>query len=199
MAFTRFTHKLYQYYQLSTSFCFAALFARWLILIILASSRFLPGGIHEFLMGLLLYASVGELFWLLKFRGFKRAVLSSTFVKDLNFLYVILVLHFYDDYEHALVLKNHSYSVFIASLGLSQAYAHWTQLFKRQGMKKNTIIWKIVTYVILPTLYCSEFYLLLLNVQNLNFHSTPTLDVINKLVLVTYFPIALTIFKKHFY
>lgn len=196
MASIRFVHKIYQYYQLSTSFLFAALLARFIVLAPLVSLRFLPGGIHEFLIYLILYATIGEIFWLFKFRGVKNGIFSRTFIKDLNFLYFVLVMHFYDDYEHALILKNMAYSYFIVGLSTSQGYYHWTQIFKRAGFKERTLLWKIYTYVSLPLLYFSEFYLLLLNVQNPGYHTTPLLNKINKVVLVLFFPIALSLYKK---
>lgn len=162
----------------------------------LVGSRFLPGGIHEFLIYLMLCSSIVETIWLLKFHGVKNGILSRTFLKDLNFIYLVMVIHFHDDYEHALILKNSSYSSFIICLSLSQAYCHWCNLFKRKGAKKRTLIWKANTFITLPILYLSEFALLLLNIQVKNYHSTPTLDVINRVVLLAYFPILLTAYKK---
>ncbi|EJS43873.1 YFR042W [Saccharomyces arboricola H-6] len=196
MAGVRLVYKLYQYYQLSTSFLYAALLARWLILMPLVGSRFLPGGIHEFFIYLMLCSSVVETLWLFKFYGLKNGLLSRTFLKDLNFIYLVRVIHFYDDYEHALILKNASYSSFIICLSLSQAYCHWCKLFKRKGVKERTVIWKINTYITLPILYLSEFALLLLNIQVKNYHSTPTLEIINRAVLLAFFPILLTAYKK---
>lgn len=95
----------------------------------LVGSRFLPGGIHEFLIYLMFCSSIMEVIWLLRFHGFKYGLLSRTFLKDLDFIYLVSVIHFYDDYEHALILKNASYSSFIISLSLSQAYCHWCKLF----------------------------------------------------------------------
>ncbi|CAI4061141.1 hypothetical protein SKDZ_06G1100 [Saccharomyces kudriavzevii ZP591] len=196
MGSIRLVHKLYQYYQLSTSFLYAALLARWLILMPLVGSRFLPGGIHEFLIYLVLCSSVVETLWLLKFYGFRNGLYSRTFLKDLNFIYLVRVIHFYDDYEHALVLKNASYSSFIICLSLSQAYCHWCKLFKRKGVKERTLVWRANTFITLPILYLSEFALLILNIQVKNYHSTPTLDIINRAVLLAYFPILLTAYKK---
>ncbi|CCC70875.1 hypothetical protein NCAS_0F03910 [Naumovozyma castellii] len=196
---TPFIYKLYQYYQLSTSFLFAALLARWLIIFPLAGARFLPGGVHEFLCYLMIYASVGEIIWLFKFYPLKSVIFSKTLLKDLNFIYFVLVLHFYDDYEHALVLKNISYSVFIIGLSLNQAYHHWCKLFKRSGRKKNTLVFKVNNLLGSPLLYLSEYYLLLLNVQNPNFHSTPLLDIINRIILIIYFPIALAVYRNQAY
>ena len=196
MAGIKLTHKLYQYYQLATSFLYAALLIRWLILMPLVGSRFLPGGIHEFLIYLMFCSSIMEVIWLLRFHGFKYGLLSRTFLKDLDFIYLVSVIHFYDDYEHALILKNVSYSSFIISLSLSQAYCHWCKLFKRKGVKERTLVWKVNTFVTLPILYLSEFALLLLNIQVKNYHSTPTLDIINRVVLLAYFPVLLTAYKK---
>ncbi|CAI1974545.1 hypothetical protein SEUBUCD646_0F01050 [Saccharomyces eubayanus] len=195
MAGIRLVHKLYQYYQLATSFLYAALFTRWLILMPLVGSRFLPGGIHEFLIYLMLCSSIVETLWLLKFYGVKNGILSRTLLKDLNFIYLVVVIHFHDDYEHALILKNSSYSSFIICLSLSQAYCHWCKLFKRKGAKERTLIWKANTFITLPILYLSEFALLLLNIQVKNYHSTPTLDIINRVVLLAYFPILLSAYK----
>lgn len=198
MATGKFVNRLYQYYQLSTSFLYLALLSRWIILFPLVGTRFLPGGIHGFLIYLLFISSVVEIFWLFKFRGFKGIFRKRTIYKDLNFLYVVLVLHFYDDYEHALVLKNISYSIFIISLSCSQAYCHGTQLFKRApNYKRKTLMWKFDTFVSLPVLFISEFCLLLLNLQFPNYHTTKELDLFNKFILVIYFPFALTCYKKY--
>lgn len=161
----------------------------------LVGSRFLPGGIHEFLIYLMLCSSIVETLWLLKFYGVKNGILSRTLLKDLNFIYLVVVIHFHDDYEHALILKNSSYSSFIICLSLSQAYCHWCKLFKRKGAKERTLIWKANTFITLPILYLSEFALLLLNIQVKNYHSTPTLDIINRVVLLAYFPILLSAYK----
>ncbi|CCD23652.1 Keg1p NDAI_0B06210 [Naumovozyma dairenensis CBS 421] len=191
-----FVHRLYQYYQLCTSLLFTALLGRWLIIYPLAGSKFLPGGIHEFLCYLMVSSALGEIVWLFKFHKWNKAIFSRVMLKDLNFLYFVGVLHFYDDYEHALVLKNISYSCFIVGLSLNQSYCHWCKLFKRTGRKRHTLYWKVISLITLPFLYLSEFYLLLLNVNNVNFHSTPWLDLINKMVLIGYFPIALLAFKR---
>ena len=189
--------KLYQYYQLASSFLYVALASRWLILFPLVGVRFLPGGIHEFLMYLLLGSSLLELVWLFVFRGLKGAFRQRTVYKDMNFLYVVGVLHFHDDYEHALVLKNISYSVFIVALGVSQAYCHGTQLFKRApNYRRKTLLWRLNTFVALPALYISEFCLLLLNLQFPNYHTTELLRAVNQVVLVIYFPVALTCYRK---
>lgn len=194
---SQFVSKLYQYYQLTSSFLFVALASRWLILFPLVGVRFLPGGIHEFLIYLLLGSSLVEIMWLFVFRGLSGAFRKRTIYKDLNFLYVVLVFHFHDDYEHALVLKNISYSVFIVSLGLSQAYCHGTQLFKRApNHRRKTTVWKLNTFIVLPALYISEFCLLLLNLQFPNYHSTEFLKVVNQFVLVVYFPVALVCYRK---
>ncbi|GAV54641.1 hypothetical protein ZYGR_0AN01090 [Zygosaccharomyces rouxii] len=188
--------KLYQWYQICTTFLYLALLARWIILLPLVGSKFLPGGIHEFLCHLMVWSSMAELVWLLKFHGFKKGFQSRTLVKCLNFFYFVTVLHFHDDYEHALVLKNTSYSSFIIGLSLTQAYSHWCKLFKRGFVSKRSLFYRLETWIWMPLLYISEFYLLLLNVQNPNFHSTPVLDRINKVILVLFFPIALTLYKR---
>lgn len=193
-----FVHKLYQYYQIATVFLYCALLARWIILQPLVGSKFLPGGIHEFLIYLLGISSIIELFWQVLFHGILNGLLARTALKDFNFLYFVGVMHFYDDYEHALVLKNTSYSSFIISVGFTQAYCHWHKLFKGgRFVSKRSNFWKINSYVMLPLMYTSEFYLLLLNVQNPNFHSTPLLDKTNRVILVSFFPIAITAYKKY--
>ncbi|SMN22739.1 similar to Saccharomyces cerevisiae YFR042W KEG1 Integral membrane protein of the ER [Maudiozyma saulgeensis] len=194
----KLTNKLYQYYQLSTSFLYVALLSRWIIIFPLVGVKFLPGGIHEFLMYLLFFSSVIEILWLFKFRGFTGAFRKRTIYKDLNFLYVVLVLHFHDDYEHALVLKNISYSTFIVGVAISQAYSHGTQIFKRApNYKRKTLLWKLDTFIALPMLYCSEFVLLLLNQRFPNFHTTEYLDQFNKFIMIIYFPFALTCYRKY--
>lgn len=188
--------RLYQYYRLSASFLFAALLARWLVLLPLVGTKFLPGGIHEYLCYLILYASFGELFCLFGFHGLFGALTSSTLLKNLNMLYFVAVMHFYDDYEHAPVLKNSSYSSFIIGLSFTQMYCHWKKLFKHTHGRKNSIWRKVDTLAMMPLFYLSEFYLLLLNVQNPNFHSTLPLDRLNKFVLVVFIPLSLHMFKK---
>lgn len=188
--------RLYQWYQICTTFLYLALLARWIILLPLVGSKFLPGGIHEFLCHLMVWSSLVELVWLFKFHGLKDGLQSRTLVKCLNFFYFVAVLHFHDDYEHALVLKNTSYSSFIIGLSLTQSYSHWCKLFKRGYISKRSLFYKLETWIWMPLLYTSEFYLLLLNVQNPNFHTTPILDRINKVVLVLFFPIALTLYKR---
>ena len=198
MGFTRFVHRLYQYYQIATSFLYFALLARWIILFPLVGKRFLPGGIHEFLIYLMFFSSIIEILWLLKFRGVKGTVINRTFLKDLNFMFFVGVMHFYDDYEHALVLKNIAYSVFVVSLSCDQCYSHLTKLFKREsGGQRRSLWWKLDSFLAMPILYLSEFYLLLLNIQNPNFHSTPLLNQINNIVLVLYLPIAITLYRQH--
>lgn len=200
MAPSRIVSKLYQYYRISNAFLYAALFTRWLILFPLVGGRFLPGGIHEFLIYLMAYSTVGEIGWLFKFRPFKRALLSRTMLKDLTFINFMLSLHYYDDYEHALVLRNISYSVFIVSLGLSQCYVHSSQLFKRgertSSSSHRSLVWKVYFYVLLPVMYISEFNLLLLNVQYPSFHKLPWLNFINEGILIAFFPIAISCWRK---
>lgn len=194
----RLTARLFQLSHISSGFLYVALLARWLILLPLVGSKFLPGGIHEFLCWLLIYSSILELVWLIKFRGIVGGVLTRRFVKDVNFLYFVLVMHHYDDYEHAPVLKNASYSSFVIGLALNQAYSHWCSLFKRPVHAKKSRFQKADTYLLMPLLYLSEMYLLLLNVQNPSFHSFPLLDKINKVVLIAFLPIALSLYKYQF-
>lgn len=215
---SKLVRKLYQYYRISNTFLYAALFTRWLILFPLVGGKFLPGGMHMFLIKLMIYSTVGEIVWLFKFRSWKRAVLSRTMLKDFNFIFVILTLHYRDNYEYALVLRNISYSLFIVSLALSQCYVHCSNLFKqepprrtndnntndnnnntvvlRTSSKKTTILSKIYSFVILPTMYTSEFNLLLLNVQYSNFNNLPWLQLINKIILVLFIPVVLTCWKR---
>lgn len=197
MAFisSRLISRLYQFTHISSGFLFVALLTRWLILLPLVGSKFLPGGIHEFLCYLMVYASVSELLWLLKFRGVVGAVRTRTFVKDMNFLYFVMVMHYHDDYEHAAVLKNASYSSFIIGIALTQAHSHWNKLFKRSTDQKRGYVWKMDTYLMMPLLYLSEMYLLLLNQQNPSFHTFPLLDKINKVVLVLFLPVALSLYR----
>lgn len=195
---SRLISRLYQFTHISSGFLFVALLIRWLILLPLVGSKFLLGGIHEFLCYLLFYASISELIWLLKFRGLFGTILTRTFVKDLNFLYLILVMHYHDDYEHAPVLKNASYSSFIIGLGCTQAYSHWYGLFKRPINQKKGLVWKIDTYLMMPLLYLSEMYLLLLNLRNPSFHTFPLLDKLNKVVLVIFLPVALSLYRYQF-
>lgn len=194
----RLVARLYQLSQISSAILYVALLSRWLILMPLAGSKFLPGGIHEFLCWLLIFASVVDIVWLVKFRGIVGGVLTRSFVKDANFLYFVLVMHYYDEYEHAPVLKNASYSSFIIGLACNQAYSHWRSLFKRLPNENKGIFEKFDTFVLMPLLYLSEMYLLLLNVQNPGFHSSPLLDKINKVVLVAFLPVALSLYKYQF-
>ena len=214
---SKLVRKLYQYYRISNTFLYAALFTRWLILFPLVGGKFLPGGMHMFLIKLMIYSTAGEIVWLFKFRSWKRAILSRTMLKDFNFIFVILTLHYRDNYEYALVLRNISYSLFIVSLALSQCYVHCSNLFKqepprrtnnnntndnnnavvlRTSSKKMTILFKIYSFVILPTMYTSEFNLLLLNVQYSNFNNLPWLQLINKIILVLFIPVVLTCWKR---
>lgn len=188
--------RLYQYFRLSSSLLFVSLAARWVALFPLVGAKFLPGGIHEFLCYLMVYAGLFEIVWTLAFRGFKKTLFSRTFLKDVNFLYFVANLHFYDDYEHALVLRSICYSSFILTLGASQAYCHWCKLFKGSGKKRKTFLSIADTFATLPILYLSEFYLLLLNVQTPNFHSFPWLETLNKIVLVVFIPVCLHALKK---
>lgn len=214
---SKLVRKLYQYYRISNTFLYAALFTRWLILFPLVGGKFLPGGMHMFLIKLMIYSTAGEIVWLFKFRSWKRAILSRTMLKDFNFIFVILTLHYRDNYEYALVLRNISYSLFIVSLALSQCYVHCSNLFKqepprrtnnnntndnnnavvlRTSSKKMTILFKIYSFVILPTMYTSEFNLLLLNVQYSNFNNLPWLQLLNKIILVLFIPVVLTCWKR---
>lgn len=214
---SKLVRKLYQYYRISNTFLYAALFTRWLILFPLVGGKFLPGGMHMFLIKLMIYSTAGEIVWLFKFRSWKRAILSRTMLKDFNFIFVILTLHYRDNYEYALVLRNVSYSLFIVSLALSQCYVHCSNLFKqepprrtnnnntndnnntvvlRTSSKKTTILSKIYSFAILPTMYTSEFNLLLLNVQYSNFDNLPWLQLINKIILVLFIPVVLTCWKR---
>ncbi|CCH62997.1 hypothetical protein TBLA_0I03440 [Henningerozyma blattae CBS 6284] len=194
----RLISRLYQYSHIMTIFLYLALLVRWLILLPLVGSKFLPGGIHEFLCYLLVGSGTVDLFWRLWFHGLINGIISKSFVKNANLIYIVVCLHFYDDYEHSLILKNASYSSFIIGLSISQIYSHWTRLFKTEpGTKRKTGMWKFNAYCMLPLLYLSEFYLLLLNVQNYNFHTTPLLDIVNKAVLITFLPISITFYKNY--
>ena len=192
-----FTHKLFQLYQLQTTLLYLALFGRWLVLMPLVGSRYLPGGIHEYLCYLLVIVSVFEVLWSLYFHGV-RGFISQRVLKSLNYLYLVLNLHFYDDYEHAPLLKTSAYSTFIIGVSLVESYQHWCRLFKRgPNYKRETRYWKFISYVMLPCLYLSEFVLLLLNRQLPNHHTTEQLELVNTVVLILYFPMALTVYKRH--
>lgn len=193
---TPLLYKLYQYYHLSCTVLFAALWARFTILLPLVGRKFLPGGIHEYLCYLLAVSSAIDIVWIGYFYGLRRLWFNPTLWKDLNFIYFVGVLHFHDDYEHAPVLKNTSYSTFILTLSLNQSYHHWCKMFKRTpGTRRRTIIWKFNYWCLMPVLYISEFILLLLNVRNPNFHSTPWLDRLNQFALVVYLPVVISIYK----
>ncbi|CCE63341.1 hypothetical protein TPHA_0E02490 [Tetrapisispora phaffii CBS 4417] len=198
IALDRLIHRLYQYYQISTTFLYVALIARWIILFPLVSSKFLPGGIHEFLIYLLGISSIVEMLWQFYFHGVIRSLKSRTVLKDMNFIYLVRVIHFYDDYEHAVILKNTSYSSFILALGFTQAYSHFNKIFKGNKVSKRSWFWKINAFIMLPTLYLSEFYLLLLNLNNYNYHSTLLLDKINYLVLIVFLPLSCLLYKGEF-
>lgn len=213
----KFVHKLYQYYRITNAFLYGALFTRWLILYPLIGGKFLPGGIHMFLIKLMIYSTVGELIWLFKFRSWGKAIFSRTMLKDLNFINIIVTLHYKDNHEYALVLRNVSYSLFIMSLALSQCYVHCSNLFKKErprninrdntsnndnpdvvmtvSNRKSTIS-QIYSYLLLPILYTSEFNLLLLNVQYSDFNDLLWLQLINKVILVLFIPIVLTCWKR---
>ena len=217
---SKLIRKLYQYYRITNAFLYAALFTRWLILYPLVGGKFLPGGTHMFLINLMIYSTVGEMVWLFKFRSWRNAILSRTMLKDLNFIYIILTLHYRDNYEYALVLRNISYSLFIVSIALSQCYVHCSNLFKRVPPRninrsntttttnnnntdaaiafsnQKSIISQIYSYLILPIMYTSEFNLLLLNVQYSDFNNLPWLQLINKTILVLFIPIVLTCWKR---
>ncbi|SCU82958.1 LAFA_0D00980g1_1 [Lachancea sp. 'fantastica'] len=188
--------RFYQYFRITSSFLYAALVARWAILYPLVGSKFLPGGIHEFLCYLIVYAATAEILWNFVFHGLTKTALSRTMLKNVNLLYFVGNFHFYDDYEHALVLKSGAYSSFIVALGLSQTYCHWCKLFRSPRHKRRTFLQTLDTFVTLPVLYLSEGYLLLLNLQTPNFHTDPWLQIVNKAVLVAFIPICLHSLKK---
>ncbi|SCW02928.1 LAFE_0F17370g1_1 [Lachancea fermentati] len=193
---SRFSVRLYQYYRLSSSFLYAALLARWTILLPLVGSKFLPGGIHQFLCYLLIFTSTFDLFWNAKFHGIKSLFRSRTTLKDLNFFYFVAVMHFHDDYEHAPVLKNTSYSCFIIGLAFTQMYYHWCKLFKASSRPKRSVWWRMDSFLMMPLLYSSEFYLLMLNLQMPNYHLSTQLETLNKVLLVLFIPVSLHAFKK---
>lgn len=206
MSPSRIVSKLYQYYRITNAFLYAALFTRWLILFPLVGGKFLPGGIHLFLIYLMVYSTFGEIGWLFKFRPWKRALGSRTMLKDLTFINFITILNYKDNYEHALVLRNISYSIFIVSLALSQCYVHCSQLFKRQPRRQEDVVLSqkngksmigiLYTYILLPVLYVSEFNLLLLHVQYPSPSKLPWMEVINKVILVLFFPIAFMCWRR---
>lgn len=192
-----FRAKLYLYFNISCAFLYFALFLRWLILLPLVTSKFLPGGIHEFLCYLMLYSSIGDILWSLKFNGISSVFLDRSLLKRLNFLYFVVVMHYYDDYEHAPVLKNASYSNFIIGLSFSQSYHHWCQLFRSlKGGERKTAWSRLNMFIAIPLLYLSEFYLLLLNTQNGNYHNGNLITQINRIVLIVYLPICMHTYKK---
>ncbi|AAS53618.1 AFR247Wp [Eremothecium gossypii ATCC 10895] len=187
--------RAYQFYRLSCMFLYAALVARWLALFPLVGTRWVPGGIHGFLIYLLGGSAVLEVLWMIWFYRFTKGLWTRTLLKCANMLYFVAVMHFYDDYEHAPVLKNIGYSIFILSIGMNQALHHGGRLF-RGRRRRRSWWWRSDTFVLQPALYISQFYLLLLNVQNPSFHSTPKLDIINRTVLVAYVPLALQCFRR---
>ncbi|CCK70038.1 Keg1p KNAG_0D02890 [Huiozyma naganishii CBS 8797] len=194
---TRIINRLYIYYQLSTSVLFLALFARWAVLYPLVSGRFLPGGIHVFLISLICYATVGELLWSLKFRRVSGTLKSATLLKDANLLYFCLAMNHISDYDHSLVLKNISYSAFIIGLSLSQCYVHATQMFKRgEPLWFSGFLRRVYVYILLPVMHLSEFNLLLLNVQSSQSIESPVLDIVHKIVLVFFLPLACVAWRK---
>ncbi|SCV04672.1 LAME_0H20318g1_1 [Lachancea meyersii CBS 8951] len=188
--------RFYQYFRLTSTFLYVALVARWAILYPLVGSKFLPGGIHEFLCYLLIYAATSEMFWTTVFHGFLKSMFSRIVLKNVNLLYFVGNLHFHDDYEHAPVLKSAAYSSFIVTVGLSQTYCHWCKLFRSPKHSRKTVLQKIDTYVTLPIMYLSEGYLLLLNLQTPSFHTYPWLQTVNKAVLVAFIPICLHALRK---
>ncbi|KAL3231435.1 hypothetical protein RNJ44_00470 [Nakaseomyces bracarensis] len=193
-----FIYKIFQLYQLQGAFLYLALLLRWLVLMPLVGSRFLPGGIHEFLIYLLGVTSIFDILWGVYFRGFVGGVLNRNTLKSLNYLLVIANLHFYDDYEHAPLLRTSAYSSFIIALSLFESYQHWCKLFKRgPNHKRKTTYWKFISLFIVPVLFLSEFYLLLLNLNTPNFHMSDSLESFDKFILVIYFPVALTAYKKY--
>lgn len=191
-------YKIFQLYQLQGTFLYLALLMRWLVLMPLVGSRFLPGGIHEFFCYLLAITSISDILWSLYFRGFIGGMLNKITLKSLNYLIVIGNLHFYDDYEHAPLLRSAAYSIFIITVSLFESYQHWCKLFKRgPNHKWKTGYWMFISYFILPCLYLAEFYMLLLNLRIPNFHMTDSLELFDKFILVIYFPVALTAYKKY--
>ncbi|SCU86460.1 LAMI_0D02168g1_1 [Lachancea mirantina] len=192
---SKIASRSYQYFRLSSGFVYSALLARWLALYPLVGSKFLAGGIHEFLCYVMVYSATGELFWNLKHYGVKR-VQGRTVLKNVNYLYFVATLHFHDDYEHAPVLKSRSYSLFIIALSLTQAYCNWSRLFKPVNRSRKSMWWKIDSIALQPVLYLCEFYLLLLNLQTPNFHSYQYSELINKLILIAFIPMALHAYRK---
>ncbi|CDO91710.1 unnamed protein product [Kluyveromyces dobzhanskii CBS 2104] len=193
--------KIYQLFHISCAFLYCALLVRWMILIPLTSRKFLPGGIHTFLCSLMVYSAIGNMLLWLKTRGLGLSIFNRHNLKNVNLLYLVAILHFYDDYEHSLVLKNTSYSLFIVALSLTQMYHHWCRIFKSTGSQDISRSWasKINTFVMLPCLYMSEFYLLLLNTEIDNFHNGPKTVLLNKAVLVIFIPLCLHLYKSFIY
>lgn len=189
--------KLYQFFHISTAFLYCALLIRWMVLIPLTSTRFLPGGIHEFLCYLMIYSSIGSILWWVKFQGLNKRLLNRHNLKNINLIYFVAVMHFYDDYEHSPVLKNSSYSTFIVGLSLTQMYHHWCKIFKTKKTNTNSrsMIQRINLYVAIPLLYISEFYLLLLNTEIDNYHNGPNVVLLNKAVLVTFIPLCMHLYR----
>lgn len=188
--------RLYQYFRLSCSFLYVALLARWLVLLPLVTTKFLPGGIHKFLCSILVYSSIGEIIWSMNFNGLKWFI-SVGFLKNINFLYFVSMIHFWQNYEYELILKNTSYSFFIIGLSFTQSYSHWNKLFKKNKLRqRKSVLSKLNAFIMNPLLYFSEFYMLLLNVPNIKNQTFPILNLCNKLILIAFIPILLHIFKK---
>ncbi|KAL6946264.1 hypothetical protein ACO0RG_000410 [Hanseniaspora osmophila] len=192
----RVVSKLYQYYRLTASILYACLLLRCLTILFLVGPKYLPNMIHEFLCYLMVIYSCIELFFMIfVFRSIKFIPL----VKCIDFLYFVVVLNFHDDYEHAPILKNMSYPIFIITMSIVQIFEHWTKLFKTHRMSKrnNSMFGKLRENIITPVMVISQFYLFILNLHKYdNYHTTDTLDKLNNVVLVLYIPIALFLFKN---
>ncbi|QEU58790.1 Keg1 [Kluyveromyces lactis] len=198
----RLVVKLYQFFHISSAFLYCALLVRWLVLLPLVSRKYLPGGIHRFLCCLMVYSAIGNILWWVKMRGLAWSIFNRHNLKNINLIYLVAILHFYDDFEHSPVLKNTSYSSFIVGLSFTQMYYHWNRIFKGPSLEpqcSKSLASRINAFIMIPLVYLSEFYLLLLNTEIDNYHNGPKTVLFNKFVLVVFIPLCLHLYKGFLY
>lgn len=181
--------KIYQLFRISSFIVFFCLLTRCLVLYPLVSNKFLPGGIHIFLIYTILITN-----W------FETIVINCLFYKNLNVWKVLSFINvnffiykcwFKDDYEYNLILKNYSYALFIISLSLASMYYHGTRIFKSNGTKNRTkTVARFANIILIIIMYLTQFNLMLLSVDNKN--------IWEKVFLVLYFPIALSALRRNY-
>lgn len=181
--------KVYQLFRIGSFVTFFCLLTRCLILYPLVSNKFLPGGIHEFLIYSILISN-----W------FEVIVINCFFYKNLNIWKILSLINinFFvykcwlpDDYEYSLILKNHSYVIFIITLSLAYMYYHGTRIFKSNGTKTKTkSILRVASIIVNVIMYLSEFNLLLLSLDDKN--------IWEKVYLVLYLPILINSLRKNY-